>query len=330
LIYYLEAFHGIFGVLLRNEDPQNLEEAQVVAIKLERNHLAACELPLIYVPNQPVKETPLDDLQPLVVTEVQEVCVIEDEPQLALYQVPKDEQEGDSPILDDLEPIVAPFESQAEFQEDEGEDVITLECSWIPPISEDEKFQEDEPQVNHVEINQRGLSSMPILEEASSLPITAVVQEQLDQIPLQHEEPILVQLEDDVPYTLPTIPHHKVALQGPEIDQRVDIKVHHDPVELKMMEVFQQIDAKSSSYHAFMLVTVEIPCYKSQPAFSQRAPFTYGFTNKYFKATLGHMRFHGWSPWKVDCANLSRRNDHLVAWLQWSFEYDDLIMATWR
>jgi hypothetical protein len=101
LIYYLEAFDGIFGVFLRNEDPQNLEEAQAAAIKLERNHLAACELPPIHVPDQPVKVTPLDDLQPLVVTEVQEVCVIEDEPQLAPCQVPKDEQEGDSPILDD-------------------------------------------------------------------------------------------------------------------------------------------------------------------------------------------------------------------------------------
>jgi hypothetical protein len=63
-----------------------------------------------------VKVTPLDDLQPLVVTEVQEVCVIEDEPQLALYQVPRDEQEGDSPILDDPEPIAAPFESHAKFK----------------------------------------------------------------------------------------------------------------------------------------------------------------------------------------------------------------------
>jgi hypothetical protein len=53
-------------------------------------------------------------------------------------------------------------------------------------------------------------------------------------------------------------------------------------------------------------------------------------TNKYFKATLGHTRFHGWSPWKVDHANLSRQTDHLVAWLHWSFEYDDLITAAWR
>jgi hypothetical protein len=97
-----------------------------------------------------------------------------------------------------------------------------------------------------------------------------------------------------------------------------------------MMEVFQQVDAKNFGSHAFMLVTVEIPCSKSQPAFSQLAPFRYGFTNKYFKATLGHMRFHGWSPWKVHRANLSRRIDHLATWLHWSFEYDDLIMAAWR
>jgi hypothetical protein len=225
---------------------------------------------------------------------------------------------------------------RAEFQEDEGEDVITLECSWVPPISEDErlqadeKFQEEEPQVNQVEINQQGISSVPILVEASSLPITTVVQEQLDPIPLQQEEPLLVQPEDDIPHTLLTVPHPEVVLQELEIDQSLDIRVHHDPVELRMMEVFQQVDAKSFGSHAFMLVTVEIPCSKSQPAFSQLAPFSYGFTNKYFKATLGHMRFHGWSPWKVDCANLSRRTDHLVAWLHWSFEYDDLIMAAWR
>jgi hypothetical protein len=69
-------------------------------------------------------------------------------------------QEGDSSILDDPEPIATPIESQVEFQEDEGEDVITLECSWVPPISEDERLQEDEkiqeeePQVNQVEISQ--------------------------------------------------------------------------------------------------------------------------------------------------------------------------------
>ena len=99
----------------------------------------------------------------------------------------------------------------------------TQECSLVPPISEDENFQEEEPQVNQVEISQH---------EFSSLPIIVVVQEQLDQTPLQQEELLLVQPEDDVPLTLPTIPHPEVVLQDPEIDQSLDIRVHHDPVQL--------------------------------------------------------------------------------------------------
>jgi hypothetical protein len=172
----------------------------------------------------------------------------------------------------------------------------------VPPISEDEKFQEDkkfqeeEPQVNQVEINQQGISSMSILVEASSLPITPVVREQLDQIPLQQEEPLLVQLEDDVPYTLPTTLHPEVVLQDPEIDQSLDIKFHHDPVELRMMEMFQQEDSKSFGSCAFTLITVEIPCSKSQlAAFNHPIAFSYTFTSKYIKAALGHMRFHDWS-----------------------------------
>jgi hypothetical protein len=79
-----------------------------------------------------------------------------------------------------------------------------------------------------------------------------------------------------------------------------------------------------------MLLTIEIPCFKSQLTFTQLAPFNYGFTNKYIKVALGHMTFHGGSPWKVDFVDLSRRTDHLAAWLHWSFEYDDLIMAALR
>jgi hypothetical protein len=41
LIFYLEAYDGIFGIFLRSKEPQNLEEAQAVAIKLERHFLAA-------------------------------------------------------------------------------------------------------------------------------------------------------------------------------------------------------------------------------------------------------------------------------------------------
>jgi hypothetical protein len=79
-------------------------------------------------------------------------------------------------ILDDPEPIATPIESQDEFQEDEGEDLNTQECSLVPPISEDEKFQYEEPQVNQVEISQ---------QEASSFPIIALVEEHIDLIPLQ-------------------------------------------------------------------------------------------------------------------------------------------------
>ena len=93
-----------------------------------------------------------------------------------------------------------------------------------------------------------------------------MVQEQRDLIPLQQEKPILVQPEDDVPYTLPMILHTKVVLQDPEIDQCLDIRVHQDPVELRMMEVFQQEDSKSFDSHAFTLIIVEIPCYKPQLA----------------------------------------------------------------
>jgi hypothetical protein len=140
----------------------------------------------------------------------------------------------------------------------------------------------------------------------------------------------LVQQEDDVHYTFPTITHPEVVLQDTEIDQSLDIRVHHDPVELRMMEVFQQVDAKSFDSHAFMLVTVEIPCFKSRPTFSQLAPFNYAFNDKYIKESLGHMRFHGSSPWKVEFVDLSHQTDQLAAWLDWSFEYDDLIMAALR
>jgi hypothetical protein len=51
------------------------------------------------------------------------------------------------------------------------------------------------------------------------------------------------------------IPHSDVVLQEDSLtDQCLDIRVHHDPVELRMMEVFQQVDSKSfqlSCIHAY-------------------------------------------------------------------------------
>jgi hypothetical protein len=56
LIFYLEAFDGILGIFLRSKEPQTLEEAQVVAIKLERHFIAAYGF------------LPIHDFQPLVAT----------------------------------------------------------------------------------------------------------------------------------------------------------------------------------------------------------------------------------------------------------------------
>jgi hypothetical protein len=105
----------------------------------------------------------------------------------------------------------------------------------------------------------------------------------------------------------------------------LDIRVHHDPIELNMMEVFQQVDYKSFGSLAFTLITVEIPCSKSQPT-----SFNDVFTGKYIKAPFRHKIFLDGFHWKVDFVELSPRNDHLAAWLHWSFEYDDLIMAILR
>jgi hypothetical protein len=138
----------------------------------------------------------------------------------------------------------------------------------VPSINDDELWQE-EPQVNQVEMDQR---------ETSFVHISVVVQEQLDQIPLQQEEILLIQPKDDVPYTFPMIPiQDRVPQKYSLTDQCVDIKVYRDPIELRM-EVFQQVDSKSFGSHAFMLIIVEIPCSKFQPT-----AFRYSFTSKYIK-----------------------------------------------
>jgi hypothetical protein len=232
LNYYFEAFDGIFGIFLKNKEPQNLEEAQVATIKLEGHFNATYNFIRI------------QEFQLPVVKAKWEVHVTKDEPQLAPSQVPRDEQD-DGPLgLDDQEPKATPLEPYAKFHEDEGENLNTQECSSFPRISDDEKFQEEEPQINQVEIGQ---------QETSFVPIPVVVQEQLEQLPLQQEDPLLVQPEDDIPYTLPTFQQpNLVPQQDPKIDQRLDIKVHHDPIELRMMEVFQYIDSKSFGSQAFI------------------------------------------------------------------------------
>ena len=92
-----------------------MEEAQDAAIKIEINFLAAYKFSPIHVLDPPLKVTPFNDLQPSFVTRAQEFLVIEEEKQLAPYQVLVDEQDDDDSSLDDHEPIVAPLESYAEF-----------------------------------------------------------------------------------------------------------------------------------------------------------------------------------------------------------------------
>jgi len=76
-------------------------------------------------------------------------------------------------------------------------------------------------------------------QETPSLFIPAVVQGQFDQLPLQLGEQLLVQSEDDIPYNLTMIQHSDFVLQeDPLTDHCLDIRFNHDPVELRMMEVF--------------------------------------------------------------------------------------------
>jgi hypothetical protein len=127
LNYYLEAFDGIFGIFPKHKEPQNLEEAQVVAIKLEGHFISTYGFILVH------------EFQLPIVKAMQEVLVTKDEPQLAPCQVPKDKQDNHGSGLDDLKPIATPFESNAEFQEDEDEYLNTQGCSLVPSMSDDKQ-----------------------------------------------------------------------------------------------------------------------------------------------------------------------------------------------
>jgi hypothetical protein len=63
-----------------------------------------------------------------------------------------------------------------------------------------------------------------------------------------------------------------------------------------------------------MLIIVVIPCSKSQ-----LVAFSFVFTGKCVKASLGYMKFLDWLPWKVDFVDISRLTVHLAGWLHWSF-----------
>jgi hypothetical protein len=57
------------------------------------------------------------------------------------------------------EPVVAPLESYAKFHEYEDQELRAQECSLVQSSNYDEKFQEEEPQVSYVDLDQQGTSS---------------------------------------------------------------------------------------------------------------------------------------------------------------------------
>jgi hypothetical protein len=192
---------------------------------------------------------------------------------LASYQVSRDEQDDDDSCLDDQEPVVAKLEPCTEFHKYEARESGFQVCSLVSSINDD-KIQQEEQQTNDADLNQ---------QESLPLHIPTVVQEQFDQIPLQQGDQPLVQPEDDLSHNLPMILQSNFVLQGdPLLDHCLDIRVNHDPIELRMMEVFQQLDSKSFGSHTFMFIIVEVPCSKFQPT-----AFINFFSSKHNKAFSG-------------------------------------------
>jgi hypothetical protein len=100
----------------------------------------------------------------------------------------------------------------------------------------------------------------------------------------------LVQLEDDPLYNLPLIPHSNFILQGdPLTNHGLDIRVTHDPIELRMIEVFRNVDLKSFGSSIFLLITGELPHSKFQPII-----FNDFLSSKHPNASFHPRRLHNW------------------------------------
>jgi len=129
----------------------------------------------------------------------------------------------------------------------------------------------------------------------------------------------LVQQKDDLPYNFPMTPHSDFVLQGdPLTDHCLDIRITHDSVELRMMEVFQEVDSKNFDSSIFLLITGEVSCSKFQPTV-----LTDFLSSKHMNSSFCLRRFYDWLHWRVDNVDISRITNHLAAWLHWSFEYID-------
>ena len=112
----------------------------------------------------------------------------------------------------------------------------------------------------------------------------------------------MVQLEDDLPYNLPMIPHTDLVLQGEPLTVHcLDIRVNHDPVELRMMEVFQHSYSKSLGSHTFMFIIVDVPCSKFKSI-----DFIDFISNKHKNASFRLRGLHDWFCYRTVCSKDKR------------------------
>jgi hypothetical protein len=157
---YASTFEPEFRDLFLKQGPTNLGQAFLVAQRIEEYFSIVQGLwELVDIIEE--RYNGIIPASLLSVAQDLQERVVAIQENLSCYQVPRDEQDDDDSYLNDQEPVVAPLESYAEFQEDEGEDLNAQECSLVPSISDDEKFQEEEPQVNQVELDQQETSSLP-------------------------------------------------------------------------------------------------------------------------------------------------------------------------
>lgn len=110
----------------------------------------------------------------------------------------------------------------------------------------------------------------------------------------------------------------KTCGQANITDHCLDIRITHDSVELRMMELFQEVDSKNFDSSIFLLITGEVSCSKFQPTV-----LTDFLSSKHMNSSFCLRRFYDWLHWRVDNVDISRITNHLAAWLHWSFEYID-------
>jgi hypothetical protein len=120
--------------------------------------------------------------------------------------------------------------------------------------STDGRFKEEVQWIDHEDCDQHETSFPIYINEL-------VRDEHPIEILLQLEEHLLVQTKDDFPHSMVMISQPTFVLQcDPQFDHCLDIRLYHDPVEMRMLEVFQEAMQKSFSFSTFFLFTSEQSC----------------------------------------------------------------------